>query len=69
VAQCGCGGSVGMWWLSGEWMLSGDVVAPWYIRGDVVAQLAKDTGSYQSATQQSPVRSRLPPQSPEGRQE
>jgi hypothetical protein len=49
VAQWGCGGLVGMWWLSrgcdgsvGKYGGSaGDVVAQqgmWWLRGDVVAQ-------------------------------
>jgi hypothetical protein len=56
VAQLGgCGGSVGeLWWLS------------W---GDVVAQLVKATELDKTATQQFRVRSRHPPQSPEGRKE
>jgi hypothetical protein len=37
--------------------------------GVVVAQLIKATVFHQTATQQFPVRSRHPPQSPEGRQE
>jgi hypothetical protein len=54
----------GMWWLRGCGG-SGDVVA----LGDVVAQLIKATGFHLTATQQFWVRSRLPPHSPEGRQE
>jgi Integrase zinc binding domain len=54
VAQGGCGCSLGMWWLSlGMWWLS-------WLKHDWVNQ---------TATQQFRVRYRLPPQSPEGRQE
>jgi hypothetical protein len=72
VAQLrGCGGSVvgdvvaqllGMWWLS-----CGDVVAQllgmWWL-----SWLRRDFVN-QTVTQQFRVRSRLPPQSPDGRQE
>jgi hypothetical protein len=53
VAQWGCGGSAGMWWLSHG--CGGSVSY-----GDWVNQ---------TATQQFRVRSLCPPQSPEGRQE
>jgi hypothetical protein len=53
LAQRGCGGSVGMWWLS--WGCGGSVGSGNWVN--------------QTATQQFRVRSWLPPQSPEGRQE
>jgi hypothetical protein len=72
VAQWGCGSSVGMWWLRVDVVAQrgcGGSEGMWWLRGDVVAQLVKATVLHQTATQQFRVRSRHPPQSPEGRQE
>jgi hypothetical protein len=41
VAQWGCGGAVGMWWLSGDMVAQwgyGGSVGIWWLSGDVVAQ-------------------------------
>jgi hypothetical protein len=43
VAQWGCGGSVGIWWLRGDVVAQrgcGGPVGMWWLCGDVVAQSA-----------------------------